>query len=188
MRHAAVLGHVSDRETRLSTTSTSGNAPAKKPAATRAATEMRASRGAVARATNAPESACVKVSIAGSCSCRQKNQGQSGQSTFSLVTGPTFLSSRQDANAKKVLYFLGAPFDVAQDMLCAFARVTFSFLSIFGCGLAALGPSWSKSFKKFITTKSTKATKCRKRSNPKIYQRNDLRSSRLSHDLGAGAT
>jgi hypothetical protein len=38
--------------------------------------------------------------------------------------------SLADANAKKVLYFLGAPFDVAQDMLYAFARVTFSFLSI----------------------------------------------------------
>jgi hypothetical protein len=47
-------------ETRLSTTSTSGNAPAKKPAEPRTATEMRASRGAVARATNAPESACVE--------------------------------------------------------------------------------------------------------------------------------
>ena len=33
---------------------------------------------------------------------------------------------------------------------------------------------------------STKATKCRKRI--KIYQRNDLRSSRLNNDLGAGAT
>jgi len=48
----------------------------------------------------------------------------------------TRVCSRQDAkNAKSGSLISCGPFDVAQDMLCAFARDTPSF----GCGFAALG-------------------------------------------------
>jgi hypothetical protein len=59
VRHAAVLGHVSDPRNEAEYDVDIRERTRKGTGSERAATEMRASRGAVARATNAPESACV---------------------------------------------------------------------------------------------------------------------------------
>ena len=45
------------------------------------------------------------------------------------------LAPRRQERQVRIHFFLCGPFDVAQDMLCAFARD----ISAFGCGSAALG-------------------------------------------------